>query len=290
MQSPVIVQNSHHSTREPNTRNTQASVALRRNDSSILVITSPLNNSVVINREFLNHNNQLNSAQPQHIIANIENNYELDDNISCSNISFKNYTRHPEGEEASSRGNMHNNYDNTSVSTTNTSAKTRNATVGDNESNFHRIVPEGSEEEIATARDIDREEREIVKSCRFNTAKLGTSMFIENSDILNDKNYPRFSHHHSQFLFPSASSRIADSKLKDRRRYSDTKLLKNSSCDFENEFLINKSALFGESTRGGSEDLIFERCDDVFDPIDLNIQNILEIDIQTNKVKEEQNK
>jgi hypothetical protein len=164
----------------------------------------------------------------------------------------------------------------------------------DNDSNFHRIIPEGQEEEAG--KEFDSEGRQIATAkSRFNDdAKLGTSMFIENSDILNDKNYPRLAHHHSQFLLPSAiGSRFAeavDARQKERRRYSDTKLLQqnNTTCDFENEFLINKTALFGESTRGRSEDMIFERCDEIFDPIDLNIQNILEMDMQTNRIKSEE--
>lgn len=281
---------------EPNggVRNNQVSVSLHRNDSSILVISAPLNNcnsSNVMSNEVSHNQQNMITAQPQHIVANIENsNYDLDD-ISCSNISFKHHLRHQDGEGTSSRGSLHNVYDNTSISTTNTSATTRDrTTTGDNDSNFHRIIPESSEEEASGG-----EERKVATaSGRYHDKKLGTSMFVENSDILNDKNYPRLSHHHSQFLLPSTiSPRFAEAveaRQKERRRYSDTKLLQNNSCDFENEFLINKTALFGESTRGHSEDLIFERCDDAFDPIDLNIQNILELDIKTNRTNDvEQN-
>lgn len=303
-QSPVT--NSHQSSMEPNlgVNNNQISVSLHRNDSSILVISAPLNNnynnngnSAMMNCEALSHN--MTATQPQHIVANIENNYELDDDISCSNISFKHHLRHQDGEGTSSRGSLHNVFnDNTSISTTNTSATTRNILAGDNDSNFHRIIPEGRDDdevEAGAGGQFDSEGRKVATAnARYDNsdAKLGTSMFIENSDILNDKNYPKLAHHHSQFLLPSAiSPRFAeavDARQKERRRYSDTKLLQNSSCDFENEFLINKTALFGESTRGRSEDLIFERCDDPFDPIDLNIQNILEMDMQANRTNDEE--
>ena len=299
-QSPV--QNCHQSSVEPN--NGQISVSLHRNDSSNLVMNIPINNN---NNNNLNNNTMMmmnNGAdatshqqmisQPQHIVANIENNnsYELDDDISCSNISFKHHLRHHDSEGTSlSRGSLHNVYnDNTSVSTTtNTSATTRNLT-GDNDSNFHRIIPEGFEEEMIASKDSSASEHRKVSmgaagGSAYTTLKLGTSVFIENSDILNDKNYPRLAHHHSQFLLPSAiSPRFADAvemRQKERRRYSDTKLL--NSCEFENEFLINKTALFGESTHGKSVDMIFEKCDDVFDPIDLNIQNILEMDMEVNR-------
>jgi E3 ubiquitin-protein ligase MARCH1/8 len=289
-QSPVQT-HSHQSSVEPNNAG-QISVSLHRNDSSTLVTSAPLNNNcnALDNNGMMMNNggaeggsthHQM-TSQPQHIVANIENNNSYDDDISCSNISFKHHLRHHDAEGNSlSRGSLHNIYnDNTSISTTNTSATTRNMTGGDNDSNFHRIIPEGSEEEAAatTTREND--------GCSDNRRKghTGTSIFIENRDILNDKNYPRLTHHHSQFLLPSAiSPRFADAvemRQKERRRYSDTKLL--NSCEFENEFLINKTALFGESTR--SEDMIFEKCDDAGDEIfDLNIQNILEMDINLSR-------
>lgn len=287
-QSPV---QTCQSSTEPNncgaTGGGQISVSLHRNDSSNLVINSPLNNNSNFNNNMMMINNgQNDNSQSQNIVANIENNnsYELDDDISCSNISFKHHLRHHDGEGSLSRGSLHNVYnDNTSISTTNTSATTRNLAGGDNDSNlnFHRIIPEGLEEEANKEIDSD-----LASGSKYNNLKLNTSVFIENSDILNDKNYPRLAHHHSQFLLPSViSPRFADAvemRQKERRRYSDTKLL--NSCEFENEFLINKTAIFGESTRvGRSEDMIFEKCDEAFDPIDLNIQNILEMDMEVNR-------
>lgn len=276
--SPVTIQNSHQSSVEPN-------ASLRRNDSSILVITAPLNN-VMENSEQQQY--QFNSAHPSHrqqsqIVANIENNslsYELDDDIS--QISFKQHLRHDEG--TSSRGSLHNIYDNTSVSTTNTSATMRNLTTsGDNDSNFHRIIP--GLEEVKEHDDDDKR-----KSRR--NDKLGTSIFVENDDILNDHNYPKISHRHSTLLLPTTTYKtvsIEDEELdekhqKKRRRYSDTKLL--NACNFENEFLINKTNVFGSPTKkkrqsGNIGDLIFERSDD-FDPIELNIQRVLEMDIRSN--------
>lgn len=292
--SPAAMQNSHQSSVEPN-----ASL-LRRNNSSIMVITAPIN--VIENNEQQQY--QYNSAHPSHrqqsqIVANIENNslsYELDDDISYSQISFKHHLRHDEG--ASSRGSLHNVYDNTSVSTTNTSATTRNLIGGDNDSNFHRIIP--GLEEVKEQDDDDR------RKIRYND-KIGTSMFVENDDILNDKNYPKIAYRHSTMILPTtavhSTSNDEDDLLYDeryqkkRRRYSDTKLL--NSCEFENEFLIDKkkhntnSNVFGSPTRmalktngkqneANMNDLIFEKSDD-FDPIELNIQNILEIDLRSNR-------
>lgn len=247
-----------------------------------MVITAPIN--VIENNE---QQYQYNSAHPSHrqqsqIVANIENNslnYELDDDISYSQISFKHHLRHDEGS-------LHNVYDNTSISTTNTSATTRNNLAmgaGDNDSNFHRIIP--GLEEVKEQDDDDRR-------------KIGTSLFVENDDILNNKNYPKIAHRHSTMLLPTGlNSIINDDDLlyderyqKKRRRYSDTKLL--NSCEFENEFLIdNKKNIFGsplatkskiKQTETDMKDLIFEKSDD-FDQIELNIQNILEIDLRSNR-------
>ena len=136
-QSPMVAQSSHQSSMEPNEGNNRISVSLHRNDSSILA-----NN---VERASNNLNEDCEAAQPQHIIASIESNnsYDLDDDISCSNISFK---RPQDGEGTSSRGSLHNIYDNTSISTTNTSATTRNMTNNDADSNFHSIIPEALEE------------------------------------------------------------------------------------------------------------------------------------------------
>lgn len=286
--SPATLQNSHQSSVEPN-------VSLHRNDSSILVITAPLNN-VMENIEQQQY--QYNSAHPSHrqqsqIVANIENNsmsYELDDDISYSQISFKQHLRHDEG--TSSRGSLHNIYDNTSISTTNTSATTRNQTTGDNDSNFHRIFP-GLEE----VKEHDYQNSDDHRNIRnnFNNDKIGTSIFVENNDILNDQNYPKILHRHSTLLLPTTTNSPSfdddcytdDKYQRKRRRYSDTKLL--NSCNFENEFLINKTNVFGSpttTTKGkrtddiNINDLIFEKCSDDLDPIELNIQRVLEMDIR----------
>lgn len=267
-----------------------------------MVITAPIN--VIENNEQQQY--QYNSAHPSHrqqsqIVANIENNslsYELDDDISYSQISFKHHLRHDEG--TSSRGSLHNVYDNTSVSTTNTSATTKNlGTGGDNDSNFHRIIP--GLEEVKEHDDDDRRMK-----IRYGD-KIGTSIFVENDDILNDKNYPKIKHRHSTLLLPTSISSVGhDEDLlyderhqKKRRRYSDTKLL--NSCEFENEFLIDNKTKYDKSqhvfgsptstkTKGmksepneaNMNDLIFEKSDD-FDPMELNIQNILEIDLRSSR-------
>jgi E3 ubiquitin-protein ligase MARCH1/8 len=254
--SPLRLQNSHQSSVEPST-------SLRRNNSSVLVITAPLNNVMEIN-EHQNHlYDSAQSRQQSQIVANIENNsmnYELDDDISYSQISFKQHLRHCD-EGTSSRGSLHNVYDNTSVSTTNTSATTRNlTTAGDNDSNFLRMYP--GLEEVKEHMDGGGsggggggDRRNMIT----NKNKMGTSIFIENNDILNDQNYPTLSHRHSTYVLSSAvnSSDVDEIESsnkfqKERRRYSDTKLL--NCCNFENEFLINKSGVFGSPTKNDTKD------------------------------------
>lgn len=262
--SPLAHHHSHQS----------SNGTLRRNDSSILVITAPLNNANVEQSEQhqCQYQQQQQQRQQSQIIANIENssiNYELDDD-GYSQISFKQHLRHDEGN--SSRGSLHNVYDNTSISTTNTSATTRNLVSGDNDSNFLKMVP--GLQEVQEMQDDDGKRRSRLSEKR-------TSMFIENSDILNDQNYPKLYYRHSTFLLPTTAknSRSVDDALKEKRRYSDTKLL--NSFHFENEFLVknlSQDDVLGSPTKHEQENFIF-------DQLELNIQNILEMDVNARDPK-----
>lgn len=265
-----------------------ATTMLRRNNSSILVITAPLNN-IVEHQQQIDYGYNYNPSQQQQqqqsqIIANIENNsinYELDDDIS--QISFKHHLRHEEGN--SSRGSLHNVYDNTSVSTTNTSAKNV-----DNDSNFMKMVPGG----LAEVAETDDDERK-------RSQQNFSSVFIENRDILNDKNYPKLFYRHSTVVLPTTAktSRSIDEMESiehqidvGKRRYSDTKLLNN--FHFENEFLTTRQVpmldnILGsplkhcntdsKSDEANFNDLLFVKSDRQFDPLELKIQKILELDI-----------
>lgn len=212
------------------------------------------------------------TKQQQHsqIIANIENNgnnFELDDD-GFSQISFKHHLRHD--ERNSSRGSLHNVYDNASISTTNTSATTRNFNCNDNDSNFLKIIP--GLQEVHEAEGEDKRQSQL-------NDETQTSMFIENRDILNDQNYPKLYYRHSTVLLPTTAktSRSIDDilreKQKEKRRYSDTKLL--NSLHFENEFVTKKS-----------EDILGSPTNDTsVDHLELNIKNILDIDM--NELKNE---
>lgn len=221
---------------------------------------------------------EMQQQQQSQIIANIENNgnnFEMDDD-GFSQISFKHHLRHD--ERNSSRGSLHNVYDNASISTTNTSATTRNFNCGDNDSNFLKIIP--GLQEVQEAESEDKRQSQMKE-------KTQTSMFIENSDILNDQNYPKLYYRHSTVLLPTTAktSRSIDDilreKQREKRRYSDTKLL--NSLHFENEFIVKKSShedILGSPTKNDAS----------IDHLELNIQNILDIDLnelKNNDVLEE---
>lgn len=270
-QSPLKYQHSQHS----------SNATLHRNNSSILVITAPLSSANAFEQSDPQNfscglqNQQQQQQQHSQIIANIENNcnnFELDDD-GFSQISFKHHLRHD--EKNSSRGSLHNVYDNMSISTTNTSATTRNYNCSDADSNFLKIIP--GLQEVQEADNDDKRRSQL-------NDKTRTSMFIENSDILNDQNYPKLYYRHSTFLLPTTAktSRIIDENLSERqqekRRYSDTKLLNN--IYFENEFLVKK--ITHEDALGSPT-----KTDSNFDQLELNIKNILEMDVNEQKVERE---
>lgn len=217
----------------------QSPLPFRQNSvpsGSILVTTAPIN---------LEHNEQRQQSQ---IIANIENsmNYELDDD-GFSQISFK----HRQDEGNSSRGSLHNVYDNTSISTTNTSARTKD--LADTDSNFLKMMTSGLQE-VQESEDIETR----------SNAKIQTSMFIENSDILCYKLY------YQKSILPVTNSRsIDDFKQRNTRRYSlgETKMFPNGNIHFENEILVKTC----QSEKQ-------ENFDMIFDQLEMSIQNILELD------------
>jgi len=261
----------------PTNQTAERSSSMRRNNSSrILVITAPLNNVNDSSEQYCSNQHQQQQQQSideqrqqSQIIANIESNYD-DDSISYSQISFKQHLRQEEGN--SSRGSLHNVYDNTSVSTTSATTN-RNVGGADNDSNFLKMV---NLEEVKE----DDERQRIQK----------TSIFLENSDILNDQNYPKL-YYHSAMLLPTSTKLVSSKSVdedfleqrqseqqSDKRRYSDTKLL--NKCHFENELkhdLLGSPLTATERQPIVIRDFIIEKSD--LDPTDLKIQKILEMDI-----------
>lgn len=102
---------------------------------------------------------------------------------------------------------------------------------------------------------------------------------------LNNTNFFR----HSSILLPTTAriSRSIDEGervQKDLRRYSDTKLL--NQFHMENEILLCRKRdvedVLGSPKTANTNlnELFFEHCDDSFDPLELNIQKVLELDIR----------
>lgn len=246
-----------------------SSATLNRNNSSTLVaIPTPLSNPTTLDQGYQPTQAELRQQQQQsQIIANIENNsinFEIDDD-GFSQISFKHHLRQDGGN--SSRGSLHNVYDNMSVSTTNTSATTRN--FNDTDSNYLRAGP--GLQEVQEAENDDHK-------LPHKPEKPRTSIFFENGDILDDQNYPKLYYRHSTFLLPTTAktSRSIDEALSEKqfgkRRYSDTKLV--SSLHFENEFLT-KNADSSPKTPIAEDAL--------GDKLSVELQNILELEASDDK-------
>lgn len=211
-QSPIILRNSCRS----------SSATLHQSAVSDLVLTTPNRNVAFERSNQPNSSYEFHRQQHSQVFANIENNccnFELDDDGS-SQISFK---RHEEPN--SSKGSLHNAYDNTSISTSNASATTRNFAFGAELSSL-KINP-GLEDVREAENDNDRRKKLGEKS--------STSIFIENSDLLDDNNYPKLN---ISRLSTEKTYFVPVNVKKDDRRYSDTKLT-NTIC-FENEFLVKK--------------------------------------------------
>lgn len=111
-----------------------------------------------------------------------------------------------------------------------------------------------------------------------------SAIFLENNDILNDTDYPRLYQRHST-VFTSPE------KAKDIRRYSDTKLLQqhsNAIVPIFNVTSVLGSTVSNSSAQNSKQpapginvtDIIFENSGSAYDPLELNIQEMLELDIR----------
>lgn len=142
-----------------------------------------------------------------------------------------------------------------------------------------------------------------------------SSVFLENSDILDDKAYPKLYHRHSM-MAPDSISCDDDAKI---RRYSDTKLLHAANDDDSNSAndlyviqqqqqqqhqhhyenhpmpIFNVATVLGASISATSNDtpnenyqitdIIFDSNTPggTYDPLELNIQEMLELDMATSR-------
>lgn len=135
-----------------------------------------------------------------------------------------------------------------------------------------------------------------------------TSVFLENSDILDDKDYPKL-YRHSTIMMPDEINCNSDAKT---RRYSDTKLLhaaNNDDNDDDDEEhnvymrenynqplpIFNVATVLGASIPTTSNeahtenyqitDIIFDGqiTGGTYDPLELNIQEMLELDMANSR-------
>lgn len=140
-----------------------------------------------------------------------------------------------------------------------------------------------------------------------------SSVFLENSDILDDKDYPKLYHRHSTIMMtPDSRGCDRDARI---RRYSDTKLLHTGNNDDDdgndddNDVymdetynhqpmpIFNVANVLGASIPTTSEcdahsenyqitDIIFDSNatgGGTYDPLELNIQEMLELDMATSR-------
>lgn len=114
-----------------------------------------------------------------------------------------------------------------------------------------------------------------------------SAIFLENNDILNDTDYPRFNQRHSSIF-------TTPERTKDTRRYSDTKLLQHSNVTVP---IFNVTSVLGSNVTNSSiqntkqpspginiTDIIFENSGSTYDPLELNIQEMLELDIRQHQL------
>ncbi|XP_059619177.1 uncharacterized protein LOC132263431 [Phlebotomus argentipes] len=120
----------------------------------------------------------------------------------------------------------------------------------------------------------------------FKLGNASSAVFLENRDILNDGAYPKVTCRHSSVGINPLE--ITEGISKDTRRFSDTKLLQHSTDPVASDAIFNVTNLLGPSIPAKCDatpqitDIIFE-AGSSFDPLELNIQEMLELDIQQQK-------
>lgn len=135
-----------------------------------------------------------------------------------------------------------------------------------------------------------------------------SSVFLENSDILDDKDYPKLFRHSTIMMAPDEINCPNETKI---RRYSDTKLLHTAKDDDDDDNetdiytrgnynqpmpIFNVATVLGASIPTTSNethsenyqitDIIFDdgqMTGGTYDPLELNIQEMLELDMATNR-------
>lgn len=240
-----------------------------------------------------NNNNFIRPQLQGQIIANIENNpnqYERDWTLDdVSQVSFKPC---PQGSGSLTPLPFHDSVHNISEIPLRTNSSSNSSHHSSNENNLNQTT-------VIRTNDLS-----LFKINSQQVKFPNSAVFLENRDILNDQQtYPKMYHRHSAVLLsPDLKDKFLG-KVKDTRRYSDTKLLqkqqqqKNTAAS---NSIFNVTNLLGPTIIttpiNSSEqlmqqpsapqitDIIFETNTN-FDPLELNIQELLELDVNTQNLQ-----
>lgn len=247
-----------------------------------------------------NNNNFIRPLQGQ-IIANIENNpnqYERDWTLDdVSQVSFKPC---PQGSGSLTPLPFHDSLHNVCEIPLRTNSSSNSSHHSSNENNLNSTT-------VIRTNDLSL--------FKINSQQIkfpNSAVFLENRDILNDQQqqqqqqqqttYPKMYHRHSAVLLsPDLKDKFLD-KVKDTRRYSDTKLLQQQQQQnkLTSNSIFNVTNLLGptiittpinsneellqSSAAPQITDIIFETNTN-FDPLELNIQELLELDVNTQNLQ-----
>lgn len=243
-----------------------------------------------------NNNNFIRPQLQGQIIANIENNpnqYERDWTLDdVSQVSFKPC---PQGSGSLTPLPFHDSAHNMCEIPLRTNSSSNSSHHSSNENNLNQTQTPTT---VVRTNDLSL--------FKINSQQIkfpNSAVFLENRDILNDQQttYPKMYHRHSAVLLSPVLKDKFLGKEKDTRRYSDTKLLQqNSSSAAASNSIFNVTNLLGPTiitTPGDSNehlmqqpsapqitDIIFE-TNTSFDPLELNIQELLELDVNTQNVQ-----
>lgn len=239
------------------------------------------------------NNNFIRPQLQGQIIANIENNpnqYERDWTLDdVSQVSFKPC---PQGSGSLTPLPFHESVHNMCEIPLRTNSSSNSSHHSSNENNLNQTT-------VVRTNDLSL--------FKINSQQIkfpNSAVFLENRDILNDQQtYPKMYHRHSAVLLsPDLKDKFLG-KVKDTRRYSDTKLLQqqqqnksasNSIFNVTNLLgptiittPINSNELLMQQQQPSAPqitDIIFETNTN-FDPLELNIQELLELDVNTQNLQ-----
>ncbi|GAB0092540.1 uncharacterized protein DMENIID0001_075420 [Sergentomyia squamirostris] len=210
---------------------------------------------------------QIYARPPSEIVANIENNH-YDRDWTLDDVSQMSFKPCPQGSGSMTPLAFHDNiYEQTLA-------------VRGSSSSGNASSSRSSQEHIIAGPGPSR----TGDLSLFKLGNASSAVFLENRDILNDGSYPKVNCRHSSVGI-NPQEMVETNLPKDTRRFSDTKLLQQSDA-----VIFNVTNLLGPSVPAKMPDgqpqitdIIFE-ANSSFDPLELNIQEMLELDIQQQRM------